>query len=420
MSAPDTLSAIAAALPWQQFICRACGLVYDEALGDADSGLAPGTRFADIPEDWACPLCGVTKRDFELYEQAPARSVQGSPAASGRVVAPRGLPGTVIVGAGRAGWRVAEELRAADPACPITLVTACAGGVYDKPMLSVAMARDLSAAQLLKESGAVAARRLRVRLVAHTDAIRVLPASRLLRTTRGTYAYRHLVLAHGSQSRSLPGLPASLCWHINHLEAYEKFRAALGPVPQCVAVVGAGLIGAELANDLALGGHHVTLLDVQDRPLAACITSAQSAALLQAWRPLLLQFAGGVHVHEVLVTPGGRQVRAHDGRAFDADHIVVAAGLQTAGRLAASAGLAWDNGVAVDGAGMQTSVPGIYALGDCVSIDGLVSRYIEPIGRQARAIAAGILGRPVPPYRVAAAPVRVKTTSHPFTLAAAH
>ncbi len=50
---------------WMLFICRACGLIYDEAKGDADSGLAPGTRFADIPDDWACPLCGVTKSDFE-------------------------------------------------------------------------------------------------------------------------------------------------------------------------------------------------------------------------------------------------------------------------------------------------------------------------------------------------------------------
>ena len=52
--------------PWRQFICRVCGLIYDEELGDPDSGLAPGTRFEDIPDDWECPLCGVTKTDFEI------------------------------------------------------------------------------------------------------------------------------------------------------------------------------------------------------------------------------------------------------------------------------------------------------------------------------------------------------------------
>ena len=41
---------------WKQYICRACGLIYDEEAGDPDSGLAPGTRFEAIPDDWVCPL----------------------------------------------------------------------------------------------------------------------------------------------------------------------------------------------------------------------------------------------------------------------------------------------------------------------------------------------------------------------------
>ncbi len=51
-----------------QWICKVCNWVYDEAVGDQDSGLAPGTLFADIPEDWYCPECGVTKADFEALE----------------------------------------------------------------------------------------------------------------------------------------------------------------------------------------------------------------------------------------------------------------------------------------------------------------------------------------------------------------
>jgi rubredoxin len=45
-------------------VCDTCGYVYDPAKGDPDSGIAPGTAFADLPEDWACPLCGVGKSDF--------------------------------------------------------------------------------------------------------------------------------------------------------------------------------------------------------------------------------------------------------------------------------------------------------------------------------------------------------------------
>ena len=49
---------------YRKFICNVCGHVYDEALGDDAAGLAAGTRWEDIPEDWMCPDCGATKGDF--------------------------------------------------------------------------------------------------------------------------------------------------------------------------------------------------------------------------------------------------------------------------------------------------------------------------------------------------------------------
>ena len=107
---------------WKQFICRACGLIYDEQIGDPDSGIAPGTRFAEIPDDWVCPLCGVVKADFEPYESLSATPVTGS----APLKLARGV-GVVIVGGGQAGWAAAEAVRAQDAVVPITMVTACAG-----------------------------------------------------------------------------------------------------------------------------------------------------------------------------------------------------------------------------------------------------------------------------------------------------
>jgi rubredoxin len=52
----------------KKYICGLCGYIYDEAKGDPDSGLAPGTTFEQIPDDWSCPDCGVTKDMFELHE----------------------------------------------------------------------------------------------------------------------------------------------------------------------------------------------------------------------------------------------------------------------------------------------------------------------------------------------------------------
>ena len=50
---------------WQ---CIICGFIYDEALGWPDEGIAPGTRWEDVPADWLCPDCGAAKADFEMIE----------------------------------------------------------------------------------------------------------------------------------------------------------------------------------------------------------------------------------------------------------------------------------------------------------------------------------------------------------------
>jgi rubredoxin len=51
-----------------QWVCVICGWVYDEALGDPEHGIAPGTRWQDVPDDFRCPLCDVGKEDFALVE----------------------------------------------------------------------------------------------------------------------------------------------------------------------------------------------------------------------------------------------------------------------------------------------------------------------------------------------------------------
>lgn len=46
--------------------CACCGLIYDEAKGWSEDGLAPGTKWSDVPDDWTCPDCGASKSDFEM------------------------------------------------------------------------------------------------------------------------------------------------------------------------------------------------------------------------------------------------------------------------------------------------------------------------------------------------------------------
>jgi rubredoxin len=54
----------------RKYQCIVCGFVYDEAVGMPEDGIAAGTSWDDVPEDWACPECGVSKADFEMEEVA--------------------------------------------------------------------------------------------------------------------------------------------------------------------------------------------------------------------------------------------------------------------------------------------------------------------------------------------------------------
>ena len=53
--------------PLQRWMCLVCGFIYNEAEGLPEEGIAPGTRWADVPDDWCCPDCGMGKQDFEMF-----------------------------------------------------------------------------------------------------------------------------------------------------------------------------------------------------------------------------------------------------------------------------------------------------------------------------------------------------------------
>lgn len=65
MSEPVFTSTTPAAI-YRTWMCVVCGFIYDEATGLPEDGIAPGTRWEDVPETWTCPDCGVSKDDFEL------------------------------------------------------------------------------------------------------------------------------------------------------------------------------------------------------------------------------------------------------------------------------------------------------------------------------------------------------------------
>lgn len=409
-------------MDWLVYVCKACGLLYKEEEGDPDSGLAPGTRFEDIPDDWMCPLCGVTKADFVLQvaiskNQRSASLTNGNePTLVNHQSLRNGFSDVLIIGAGKAGWEVAKALRAMNTALTIAIVTGCNGDVYEKPQLSNALLKKIDLDRLVRESGAVAAHNLQVQLFSHTHAIHIDPFLRCVRTTKGVFKYKHLVIAHGAKPVRHPLLTAQDCWHVNHLSVYRELRQKLAQATADIAIIGAGLIGCEMANDLALAGHRITLVDSAPRPLLHLIPEAASEALLESWKTLPIQFHGEQQISRMHHQDGRKILSMHSGLEFPVDEIMLCMGLQPDSSLAQSAGIQWNQGIAVDAQTLKTNIEHIFALGDCISIDGKVSRYIEPILRQAQVIAQQIAGDKAVLFHSRPSPIRIKTSSLPMRL----
>jgi rubredoxin-NAD+ reductase len=186
----------------------------------------------------------------------------------------------IIIGAGMAGYTAARELRKLDKEVPITIITADDGGFYSKPMLSNAYAQKKLPAQLVTQSATQLAAQIGATILTSTTVSGIDTAAKTLATSGGVLDYDKLIFAIGAQPIRLPlqGDAAEQVMSVNHVEDYARFRTLLDATEAGrqarVMILGAGLIGCEFADDLAGGGHAVTLIDPNPLPLAALAAPA--------------------------------------------------------------------------------------------------------------------------------------------------
>lgn len=405
---------------YKRWICDACGFIYDEAKGDPDSGLAPGTLYDDIPDDWQCPLCGLKKSDLRLLPDTPAvtttpaRSTGPSSAKSLR--ARGGNDAVVIVGAGVAGWSVAEAIRQRDPQRDVLLVTACKGAVYPKPAISLAISQGRSADDLIDSDAITHGAELGIEVQTDTRVLKIDTSRKRLTTTKGGIVYGKLILALGAHQRELPieGDAADKILRVNDLHTFKKLQQRLAEGVSKVTILGAGLIGSEFADDLSSAGYKVTVIDLGSYPLSGLLPLQMANELQARLAAKGVEWHFGVSLQRV--EQGGDSMKAYlsDGSSFSTDIVLSAAGLVANTKLANKSGLNVDVGIAVN-SDMRTTDEHIYAIGDCASVEGRLFAFIEPIRRQANAIAADIMGEhesfmPVPPM------VKVKTQTMPISV----
>nr|WP_314232321.1 FAD-dependent oxidoreductase [uncultured Moraxella sp.] len=374
----------------------------------------------------------------------------------------------IIIGSGMAGYTLARELRKLTTSLPIVMVCQDSGDSYAKPTLSNAYAQNKLADSIANASAAKMAETLNLTLLNFHQVTDINAAEQVIvvrslvnQDSQTTLAYRDLVLATGAHSRLLPNIAVNhqTIFAVNHLDEYKSFQQHLNTLksqksaPVKVAIIGAGLIGCEFANDL-IGQNTgnqtaditVAVFDKAARPLAQQLPSEAGIMLQDALTQSGVAFYLGTDITSITTnvntnidTSDNATVtisfdKDNQSQTFEADIVLIAIGLVANTDLAASANIAIassqhinptithlprtvQQGIKVD-AYLATSAKHIYAIGDCANVMGSYMPYVMPLMNQAKALAKTLADPNMAPTKVAypAMPVAIKTPSLPLVV----
>ena len=397
--------------------CIVCGLIYDEKEGWPEDGIAPGTKWEDVPDDWTCPDCGVGKEDFELIpgsDEGDAAEESSESAAPGDVNA----RSVVVIGSGLAGYGLVRELRRKDEAVSITVLTSDGGEGYSKPMISTGYTKDLNADKLAAQSAEELAEQLNVTVRTRTRVASIDTQSQVVHLEGGeALPYSELVLALGAELIRPPigGDAAEDVLGVNDLDDYRRFQDLLAAKgAKKVAIIGAGLIGCEFTNDLLNGGFTVEAVDPMGWCLPTLLPEQSGRAVQAALEEKGATFHFGPLATEVNRAGEGYAVTLNNGESIVADAVLCAVGVRPRTTLASDAGIEVNRGIVTDRQ-LRTNAPNVYAMGDCAEVAGHVLVYVAPLMAAARALAATLAGE-VTDVSYPAMPVAIKTPACPVVV----
>lgn len=313
---------------------------------------------------------------------------------------------TIIIGSGIAGVTFAEKYRALAADAEITLVTRETDGYYSRPLLSRGFSKEnIEQSIILKSFEALRDNRIEVICGAEITAIhrsdRALELKNAVQPKSLTYD--RLIIAQGSAAFIPPPLrphqPLFFCLNsLADLKVLRQFRQGYldRNRPPHWAIIGGGLIGCEVASDLAVSGDKVTLFHMMDRLMERQLEAEDSLRLLETLKNSGVDVLLNQSVQSL--AEEGDKVSVITETAIEFDGAIVACGFKPRTELAERAGLDVGRGIKVDDC-LQTSDPDIFALGDVAELpNGKLYAYILPIRSQAQWLAGHLTGQESPPW----------------------
>jgi nitrite reductase (NADH) large subunit len=297
----------------------------------------------------------------------------------------------VVIGNGMAAARFVEELTARALGRYSVAVLGNEGKLaYNRILLSSVLADESKLCDIELKSAEWWTRRGVTLLYDHA-AVSVDPAIRRVRlATGGTLPYKHLVFATGSRPirPATPGMDKVLTFR--DLADVNAIRKAAAPGKR-VVVIGGGLLGIEAAYGLAKARAKVTLLHIMDRLMERQLDACAAGMLKTAIQSRGVEVILKAETTRIESTHNAQTVMLTDGRRIEADLVVVAVGIQPNTDLARKAGAGINRGIMVND-GLETSIPGHYAIGECAEHRGQCYGLVEPAYEQARVLASRLAG----------------------------
>lgn len=351
--------------------CLICGAIFDASL--------------DV-----CPVCGVGPEMFVPYEEEEETSFRKDTDET-----------FVILGNGAAGISAAEEIRKRNSTCSVILVSDEPVPSYNRTMLTKALS-TLESAEEIAVHDAVWYKQNNIINKLGTRAEKLDPASKTVTLSDGSILkYDKCIYAVGSECFIPPNLnigkPEIVA--IRRIADVKKIRK-LSPGVKNTVVIGGGVLGLEAAWEMSKSSH-VTVLEVAEKLMVRQLDDAAGDFLAGIIRSKGIDFRLKAKIKTITGDTSVTGVELEDGTYYPADLVIISCGVCPNTTLAKEAGLAVERGVVVNER-METSIPGIYACGDCAYYNGvnyaLWSQAVE-MGKIAGANAAGekLEYKPVPP-----------------------
>ncbi|MEO8963106.1 MAG: FAD-dependent oxidoreductase [Gammaproteobacteria bacterium] len=322
----------------------------------------------------------------------------------------------IIIGTGLAGYQLAKEFRKLDDATPLAIITADDGKYYSKPLLSTALTSGKTAETLSTANAKMMSQQLNAAIGTNARVSNIDPINKTITINADKFPFSKLVLACGAEVIKAPlqGDAVDAVLSVNHLYHYAEFRDLILNKKR-IAILGAGLIGCEFANDLTNAGYEVHVIAPAKTPLDLLVPAQVGHALQTALEQ------NGVHFHLECIAQrvdktenGNYALELSNGNEIEVEFVLSAIGLKPNITLAESAGIAVNRGIIVNRF-LETSLHDIYALGDCAEVEGHVLPYIMPLLNSSKALAKTLAGvRTAVDYP--AMPVTVKTPAHPIVV----